>query len=304
MSVPDSKTIVIILHYRGIEDTLACLASVLPQRCDRLDILLVDNGSSDDLAARVATRFGTVPMLRLPENRGWSGGNNAGIAWAREHGAGIVCLLNNDTIIPPGTFDHLIETVRSLGSCLLQPAIDFADPAEGVQIDPSVSPNARPLTGHTDLFALDFTYGACLTIPVAVFDRIGVFDERFFLQLEEADLYERAKRVGIPSLCTTSVRILHAESRSFGGRKTPEKFYYTVRNSLLLAEKNLSRPSIPLAILRQLYWMTSYRAALETRTSIWAMMRWAASDAPHARALRAAIRDYALRRFGKWCAAP
>ena len=294
----DVKTTVIILHYRGVEDTLACLASVLPQRHDALDVLLVDNGSADDLATAVASRFGTVPSLRLAENRGWAGGNNAGIAWARAHGAGIVCLLNNDTIVPPGTFDHLSAIARRTGSCLLRPAIDYADAAEGPQLDPSASPDSTPIAGHDHLFALDFAYGACLTVPVAVFDRIGVFDERFFLQLEEADLFQRAKRVGIPSLCSTAFRIVHAESRSFGGTKTAEKFYYNARNSLLLAEKNLSHPAIPLSILRGLYWAASFRAGLQTHGSVWAMARWAMSDAAHARALREAVRDYALRRFG------
>lgn len=288
--------VVIILHYRGVADTMACLGSVVPQLHANLVILLVDNGSGDDLSSLKARYGSQINILPLTENQGWAGGNNAGIAWARRHQATITCLLNNDTVVPAGAFDCLAAAARSCGPCLMHPAIDYADPAEGIQLDPSNRPDviAFPcqLPDDAKVFRLDFAYGACLLIPMAVFDRIGTFDERFFLQLEETDFYHRARNTGIPSLCLPSVRIVHAESRSFGGRDTPDKTYYITRNRLLLAEKSRPRWRAYRAALRLILWRADERAN-------GSVLRWILSSQPQARAMRQGFRDYCLRRFGR-----
>jgi GT2 family glycosyltransferase len=292
------RTTVIILHYRGVADTLGCVASVVPQCHDGLDLLVVDNGSSDGVAAVMAAEWPDVPVLRLAVNAGWAGGNNAGIDWARQRGATVVCLLNNDTVVPAGVFDRLAAVAAAVGPCLLHPAIDFADPAEGTQLDPSKAPGAMPLAGFSSLYAMNYAYGACLMVPMVVFDWIGGFDERFFLQLEEADFHERAKRVGIASVCETSVRIVHAESRSFGGRVTVDKTYYKTRNTLLLMMKNWRNFGLVRYFLRQLYWNAAALAQPDGQSRLDETVRWLASADDHAAAVREGVRDFALRRFG------
>jgi len=293
-----ARTIVIILHYRGVADTIACVASVVAQCHDGLSLLVVDNGSSDGLGTAMETDWPSVPVLRLATNTGWAGGNNAGIEWARRQGADVVCLLNNDTVVPAGVFDRMRSAASRFGLCLMHPAIDFAEPAEGVQLDPSHTPGALPVTGFSTLYEMDYAYGACLMVPMTVFDQIGGFDERFFLQLEESDFYERARRRGIPAVCETSARIFHAESRSFGGRVMPDKTYYAVRNSLLLAAKNAMRPGVAIGVLRRAYWGVSARGALGEKPAAWRVLVWVMSGQDHARAARDGMRDFVFRRFG------
>jgi GT2 family glycosyltransferase len=292
------QLVVIVLHYRGIDDTVACLESIYEDRDVPARVLLVDNGSGDNVASLVRARFADVALLELPENRGWAGGNNAGIAWAMRDGAEFVCLLNNDTLVPPGTFGALLRISREAYPCLLEPAIDYIDPAEGAQIDPSLWDGHVPLRAGGSLYELDFAYGACLVIPVSVFRIIGLFDERFFLQLEETDFYYRAMRRGVRSLCDVGVRIRHAESRSFGERVTPDKTYYSMRNSLLLAAKNLARPRIAMGVLKRAYWVTALRAVPGSEPSLWRTLRWFVSRHEHARAARAGVHDFLFRRFG------
>ncbi len=295
------KTIVIVLNYNGTTDTLACLETLVPQRHDGLDVLVVDNASSDDVGAAIRLRFPDVPVLRLTENRGWAGGNNAGIDWALSHGADLVCLLNNDTLIPPGGIDQLASAARAVGPCLLHPSIDFANPAEGAQLDPPHWPDSVPIAGHDGIFELTFAYGACLMVPADLFRQIGLFDERFFLQLEETDFFLRAQRVGLRSLCLPAVRILHAESRSFDGRKTPVKTYYIVRNSLLLAEKHDRSPAGYGRTLRRILWSMAWTNATENSAtgSTAAVAAWLLSRDPFAVYARRGIRDYLFRRFGR-----
>jgi GT2 family glycosyltransferase len=295
------KTVVIVLNFNGLKDTLGCLETLAPQRHAGLEILVLDNGSETDPTDAIHARFGEIPMLRLAENQGWAGGNNVGIAWAREWGADIVCLLNNDTLVPDGGIEQLAETARRIGPCLLHPAIDFAEPGEGAQLDPSRWNSAPIFEGHPGIFVLSYAYGACLVVPMAVFERIGVFDERFFLQLEETDFHHRARAAGIPSLCLPAVRIVHTESSSFGARATPLKTYYIVRNSLLLAQKHDPGIGGFTRAARKLNWLLA--SLMESRNpppqSTFKTLCWMGSAEPHAKAARRGVYDFFRRKFGR-----
>lgn len=297
------RTVVIILTYNGKNDTLACLESLDAQGLDTFGIIVVDNKSDDCLAGTVLQLYPDVVYLQLEENRGWAGGNNAGIALAERMEAKFVCLLNNDTIIPEGTIQELERVASSFGICLLHPAIDYADLAEGAQLDPEagIAPGKfHPADESSTVFDLEFAYGACLMIPMDVFKRIGVFDERFFLQLEETDFWLRARAIGIRSLCTTTARIFHAESKSFGGRNTPGKLYYTIRNSLLLWEKHDFTISGLFRTLRSAYW--TIHNLIQRRSGHAGpvpLPLWLFSKNLYLVAARAGALDYLLRRFGR-----
>jgi GT2 family glycosyltransferase len=291
---------VIILSYNGMAETIACIDSLLEDTVFPISIVVVDNASTP---AAIRERFPDIHLLELPENRGWAGGNNAGIASALRDGAEFICLLNNDTIVPRGAIARLTHTARRFRPCLLHPAIDFMDPAEGVQLDPRCAEESgcRPLPEDPDVFELNFAYGACLMIPTKVFQCVGLFDERFFLQMEETDFWMRAQKIGIRSLCDTGTRIIHAESQSFGGRMTPTKTYYIVRNTLLLAEKHSGTPVGMVRALRSIYWFAAKLA--QQNGSAASVIRWWLSNTAHSRAGRAAIADYCLRRFGRMSSA-
>lgn len=294
-----TRLAVIVLHYTGAQDTLACLDSIMKGKDHDLDVILVENGLAEPIVALVSDRFPEVITLELVENRGWAGGNNAGIALARERGADVVCLLNNDTVVPPDAMRRLAERAASFGLCLLTPAIDFLDPKQGTQLDPSAWRGAIPLSGHNTVYALNYAYGACLVIPTSVLDRVGLLDERFFLQLEETDFYERANKLGIPSVCDASIRIQHAESRAFGSWRTPVKTYYIVRNGLLLTEKLGRHPARALTIFKTLYRNISYAYGLPGPPRKLQLLTWLVSRDPYARAVRRGFRDYVTRRFGR-----
>ncbi|HTN09526.1 MAG TPA: glycosyltransferase family 2 protein [Acetobacteraceae bacterium] len=291
--------VVIVLHFNGLADTIACLETLAPQMHAGLEVLVVDNGSAETAGPVIAARFPGVVTLGLSVNRGWAGGNNAGIAWAQARGADVMCLLNNDTLVPEGNIDRLVRIARTIGPCLLHPAIDYADLAEGVQLDPSVAPNATKLPGHDGIYELSWAYGACLVVPAAVFQRIGLLDERFFLQLEETDFYERAKRVGLRSLCVPAVRITHKESRSFGGRRTPLKLYYMARNRLLLTEKHDRSLAGYIRTIRRIIW-DGARTRGHGRQSLAMTLLWLLSADAFAASLRRGVWDYVRRRFGAY----
>lgn len=297
--------LIVVLHYRGLDDTLECLASLGRQTYTNVHTVVVDNGSGDKLAARLAEGYPWAEVLELEENRGWSGGNNAGIGLAIERNHDLVCLLNNDTVLPERVVERLVETMAFLGPCFLHPAIDSYGLDNEVQLDPTIPApsymNVTPVPGRGDLFEIDVTNGCCLLADVSVFQHIGLIDDRFFLLCEDTDLGKRAAAAGYHIFCDTTVRIQHKESRSFGGRRKPIKTYYSVRNMFLYTEKQIGFSRDIFRFGRYLAW-TVWRTAEATGSqhrSWWRLACWVVSSDTFARATRMGVRDYLLRRFGR-----
>jgi len=304
-----ARLLVVILNYNGIGDTLACLASLRHQTFVP-SVLVIDNASRDDDLSPIASGFPDVEVIRLDRNLGWAGGNNVGLRLGLERGFQNICLLNNDTVLAPDAMAELLaaaEAVRSTMGApgLLHPMIHDFDNASRAQLDPgpepaTPEPAARVLAARHDVVEFDWAYGACLLIPAALARRIGLLDERFFLQLEEQDYFHRAAAAGMRSYCARRSRVLHKESISFGGRVTPAKTYYQVRNTLLLSEKHHSMTAA-WAALRRLVWALRHQAsaARPRAASGFGFARWMLSADPLARAARHGVRDYLLRRFGQ-----
>jgi len=295
------SVLIVVLSYNSKEDSLECLRSISRQRYADLGLLIIDNASTDGAPEAIRAADSGAALISLSENRGWAGGNNLGVKIAIENKYEYVLLLNNDTILNDDTVSHLMQRAVLLEPCLLHPAIYYHDQAEDAQLDPSIGrEDIDGSSNPSDLFELDFAYGACLLIHTEIFRKIGLFDERFFLQLEETDFFLRAKKAGFRSFCFTGTRIYHKESRSFGGRRTPQKTYYITRNMLLILEKHHRTPASIIAGLKKFYWSLSYLAS-ESHTSLrlTEFLLWFLSQDAFAAAARLGVRDYVLRRFGK-----
>jgi GT2 family glycosyltransferase len=103
----------VVLSWNGKEDTLACLRSLGAATYPELDVLVVDNHSSDGSAEAVAAQHPEASLVRLDANLGFAGGMNAGIAAARSDGASHVMLLNNDTVVEPGFLEPLVAALAA-----------------------------------------------------------------------------------------------------------------------------------------------------------------------------------------------
>jgi hypothetical protein len=308
---PARTLLVVVLNYNGLADTLDCLDSLRAQTCAGIATLVIDNGSRNDDLGRIAASFPEVEVIALGENRGWAGGNNVGLRLGLERGFDYMLLLNNDTVLRADALAEMLAAAAAVGApCLLHPVIHDFDDASRPQLLPGLptAPDAaaRRLLERHEVVEIDWAYGACLLIPAALVRRIGLLDERFFLQLEEQDYYRRAVAAGMRSFCALRARILHKESVSFGGRVTPAKTYYQVRNSLLLAEKHERSVGGVLRALRQLGWALRHqaRAVRPSAGSRAGFLLWLGSGDAVAGAVRQGVADYLRRRFGARRVAP
>src|SRR5689334_17682620 len=103
---------VIVLNYNGLRHLETCFISLqaLDYPADRVELLLVDNGSSDGSVAFMTTRFPGVRVHQTGSNLGFAGGNNAGAVVAR---GDYFAFLNNDTKVDPAWLRELVTSLRA-----------------------------------------------------------------------------------------------------------------------------------------------------------------------------------------------
>lgn len=297
-----SNMLCIVLSFNGVEDTIHCLDSIYSQ-AQRFDVLVVDNASQPGVVDKLRARFPAADIVVLAENFGWAGGNNAGINIAMERGYEWICLLNNDLVFPEGAVDNWFRATEQLAPCMLHPLLYYWDEPDVAQLNPQT--DGQPVKVAADLrgnLILDHAYGACLAIHRSIFEKVGIFDERFFLQLEETDFFRRAHALGYLAVCDPKVKVFHKESRAFGGTMAPIKTYYSTRNFMLLTSKSRHGFKNRAREWKQLYWSLSTLAAhTRQRSAISAseFVQWLFSASPSAMAVRFAFLDHFMSRYGR-----
>jgi len=211
---------VVTLNWNLEDDTAACVESVLAAgvRLDR--IVVVDNGSRPEAVEALAARWGSsLHLLRNDRNLGFAGGMNVGLRHALAEGARSVLVLNNDTVIAPTMVQVLAEADARLGGPgILGPAIYYYDDPERLwrlgDTRHRWLPMPRPAKLPPDLsaFPVDYVTGCAMLVRREVFERVGLFDERYHMYFEDADLCRRARDAGFAVWCVPRARMWHKVS--------------------------------------------------------------------------------------------
>ncbi|HEY2955776.1 MAG TPA: glycosyltransferase family 2 protein [Candidatus Eisenbacteria bacterium] len=239
---------VVVLNWNGLEDTRALLRTL--ERCRIPEgwsaaVMVVDNGSSDGSAARIAAEFPAVEVLALPANLRFAGGNNRGLERALASGAQAVMLLNNDTEADPGLLERLLLALEEHPEAgAASPLIYFAAPSGRIWYAGGVCVPALGLAAHRGLRSLDrgqyrsiqtsgYLTGCCLLARREAWERVGLLDERYYLYAEDADWSLRARRAGFALLFVPTARLWHKVSAS-AGAESGWKVYQRLRANLIL----------------------------------------------------------------------
>jgi hypothetical protein len=289
---------VVVLHWRGLADTLACLESLMRLDYPSSHVIVVDNGSGDDLAA-IRRQFPQATVVENGRNLGFAGGSNVGIARALADGAEYVFLLNNDTEVAPDLLSRIVDAAESDPSIgIIGPTVLYYDPSDVIwSAGGTVGPLAQ--TSHLDvderlpdrpiveLRDVDYVTGCALLVSRAVVERIGVLDERFFAYFEEVDLCARAREAGFRVVHAPTGRVWHKIERT---ARAHSRFYlYLMARNRLLYLRCRGAPLRSLAL-----------AALDLlRTSAsWTLRARHREMRPYASALPRGVGAFLLGRFG------
>jgi GT2 family glycosyltransferase len=213
----------IVLNWCGEAVTADCIRSLLASNYRALEVLLVDNGSTDDSFERLKESFPNIEFLQTGENLGYAGGNNRGIEWALAGRPKYVLILNNDTVLDPDTVSKLVYAAENrevrVGG-VVPKILYYDDPTriwyaggefssikglgihweEGGSDRPDEEENPRDVT---------FMTGACCLLSAESLRELKGFDEDFFAYVEDADLSLRMRQAGYRMYYQPKARVLH-----------------------------------------------------------------------------------------------
>jgi len=236
---------VIVVNYNRRELLRACLLGLAAQTYTDLEVIVVDNGSTDGSPEQIARAFPQIRLIALERNTGFCEGNNRGIAVARGE---FIALLNNDAVPEPRWLEELIRAADAHPECgffasrvLRQDHPDLLDSAgDGLTLA-----GTTYRRGHLQLAAryvraeeIFGASGAAAFYRRALLDAIGVFDEDFFAVYEDADLSLRAQLAGHKCRYVPTATVHHKGAGTIG-RFTEFYVYQTQRNVEYFFLKNL-----------------------------------------------------------------
>ena len=235
----------VTVNYNGLNDTCDLIDSIPSDTS--IEVIVVDNASSQDEASLIKKKYPWVHVLRSDKNYGFAGGNNIGIRAAKGK---YIFLINNDTIFKDFNIEALIKLLESSPSIgVVCPKIRFTWDNSPIQfagytplskitirnrsIGFGEADNGQYNTPHPTPYA----HGAAMLIKREVIHKVGLMPECYFLYYEEIDWSMMITRRGYEIWYEPACTIFHKESQTTG-QNSPLRTYYITRNRLLLVKRN------------------------------------------------------------------
>ena len=239
---------IITINYNGLNDTCE-LIETLPLEDKSIEVIVVDNATTQDEATVIEDRFPQVKVIRSKENLGFAGGNNLGINAAQGK---FLFFLNNDTLLKPQASDlrpliSRLESSPKIG--MVCPKIRFSWGNQLIQfagytpLSPITMRNKAIGCSDTDQGQYDtphptpYAHGAAMMIKREVIEKAGMMPECYFLYYEELDWSMMIHRSGYDIWYEPACTVYHKESQTTG-QNSPLRTYYITRNRLLFTQRN------------------------------------------------------------------
>lgn len=246
---------VVVLNFNGAEETIQCVESLLASRYRDFCVVMVDNASTDDSARRLSEWIGRrgseevdCELIIATRNGGYAAGNNLGAERARQLDASYVWLLNNDTVVDPGTLALLVaaaEADPSVGA--LGCSVVDLDPPHAVQYVGGGRFKRLSTRQHyvgrglamseipTESAPIDYIGGASMFCRSPALQAAGGLNEDYFLFYEELDLAHRLDRAGMKIAVEPRAVVYHRGGATTGseGEKSPLASFHGARSCLI-----------------------------------------------------------------------
>ena len=261
------KTSIVILNWNGASMLHRFLPSVL-DNSDGAEVVVADNGSTDDSLQVLERDFPRVHVIQMERNYGFAEGYNQAL---RQVEADVYVLLNSDVRVTPGWLTPLVDCLRAHPEvAALQPKIrcewqpdcfEYAGAAGGF-IDSLGYPYCRGRVMGTverdegqydSVLPIFWATGAALVIRSADYWQAGGLDGRFFAHQEEIDLCWRLRSRGRGILCVPWSVVYHLGGGTLP-QGSPRKTFLNFRNNLLLLYKNLPERRLR-RVMRLRFWL-------------------------------------------------
>jgi len=254
---------ILIVNWNAGDYLLRCLESIPPARTEGFElkrVVVVDNASSDGSAEMLETVDLPLVIIRNDENKGFAAACNQGALGSE---ADYLLFLNPDTCLYHDSLSRPIRFMEDpgnarVGICGIKLVDQAGEMATACARFPSLSIYVSQVIGLSRLFPkyflshfllpeelhesreVDQVIGAFFLVRRDVFDRMGGFDERFFVYFEEVDLSLRMKQEGYASYFLSDATAIHV-GRVSSGQDSLMALYYSLSSRLKYAMKHFGR---------------------------------------------------------------
>lgn len=238
---------VVVPNWNGAELICKCLDSLKKQDVE-LEIVVVDNGSSDNSVELIQSKYPEVKLIQNKQNLGFAGGVNVGINYALSNKARYIGLINNDAYAEKGWARHLIDALKqndnagiATGKFMRDDKKHFDSTGDFYSIWGIPFPRGRNLVDSGQFNSNEKVFGAtggASLYRAGLFKDIGLFDEEFFAYYEDVDLSFRAQLAGWRVAYAPAAVAYHhvgATSSKLGSFTR----YHSIKNFLMLYTKNM-----------------------------------------------------------------
>ena len=239
---------IITVNYHQAKVTCELLDSINNNSYKNLEVILVDNGATEDNTALFKKHYPSVKVIISRENRGFAGGNNLGIAAAT---GDFLFFVNNDTEWQEGLIQALLSRFSENSNIgAVSPKIRYFNTPQYIQYagftevntltgrNETIGKNELDNGQHDKARSTPYAHGAAMMLRREVIEKAGVMPEDFFLYYEELDWCAQIRRAGYDIWYEPKGIIYHKESASVG-KMSPLKMYYMTRNRLLFMRRNV-----------------------------------------------------------------
>jgi GT2 family glycosyltransferase len=252
---------VIVLNFNGEHLLPACLDSLAHQTGGEMDVVVVDNGSSDGSAALIAQRYPWVRFLGLRENVGFCVANNVALRDALARGSDCALLLNNDTYAAPDFISEMLKVLeRDSRIAVVCPKIYFAHQPDRLwyaggevslwtgatkhrgwrEIDLGQFDNDREITQAT---------GCAMLVRASTMREVGLLDQQFWTYAEDLDWSLRFLKRGYRLAFAPKARLWHLDGatnvKTLGSGSQAVRQFLSTRNMVLVARKHVRWWQLP-----------------------------------------------------------
>lgn len=236
---------IIIVNYNGRAFLEKCISSLLAQSYPNVEIILVDNASSDDSIDYIRKEFPSIKIIANKENIGFAKGNNIGIKAVNGE---LIATLNNDTEVSTQWLDELVKAITSdekVGMCaskmLFMKNPDIIN-STGICISRSGACWDRGMfeRDQGQYESIEEVFAPCAGAAIyrkAMLNEIGLFDEDFHAYMEDADFAFRGRLAGWKCLYVPNAVVYHWHGGT-GGYMSDYTIYYGNRNIIWNCIKN------------------------------------------------------------------
>lgn len=227
---------VIIVNYNGKQYLEKCLASLSDIKYDNYEIILVDNNSDDSSVEFVQKNFSPVKIIQLDSNHGFAEPNNIGVKNAK---GDLLLFLNNDTVVEPDFLGELVSAMSDpktaiCQSMLLKPNGDVDSSGDFIDSIGVTFSTFEKITETREIFSAK---AASMLVRRDIFERLGGFDEKFFVSFEDIDLSWRARILGYKILINPKSIVYHVGGQTIK-KIREEVIFHGFKNQLILKLTN------------------------------------------------------------------